>query len=267
MPDWETIELLVTVKAYPVVSDQHGECVCVAGIRTDTPVPSWARLFPVPFRALDSRQRFKKYDIIRLRARRTSADTRPESYRPDANSIRILRHLGTERDWSARRPYVDPLRAPSMCAIQSFQAESGTSLGVFRPRRVLDLVWENAPPRSARQQAKLDQGSLFDSPSVEGLEEIPYKFRYRYQCDDCTGSGSHQQRVLDWEIGQAYRSWRGKYGEAGALRAIRKKWFVEMCSAAKDLHFYVGNIARFPQSFCVLGCFYPPLRTRTAPMF
>jgi hypothetical protein len=154
-----------------------------------------------------------------------------------------------------------------MCAIQSAQLESRTSLGVFRPRRVLDLVCEEAPPRSARQQAKLAQGSLFDSPSAEGLEEIPYKFRYRYQCDDCSGGSSHQQRVLDWEIGQAYRSWRARYGEQGALRAIRKRWLVEMASATKDLHFFVGNIARFPQSFCVLGCFYPPLRTGTAPMF
>ena len=267
MAEWETLELLVTVKAYPVVSDMHGECVCVAGIRTDTPVPAWVRLFPVPFRDLPYPQRFKKYDIVRLRARRTSSDTRPESYLPDANSVRVLGHLDSRRDWSKRRSYVEPLRKPSMCAIQSAQVESAISLGVFRPRRVLDLVWEDAQPRSTRQQAKLDQRSLFDSPSVEGLEEIPYKFRYRYQCEDCAGNDSHQQRVLDWEIGQAYRSWRTKYGEERALRGIRKKWLVEMASSAKDLHFFVGNIARFPRSFCVLGCFYPPLRTSTVPLF
>src|SRR5713226_2623428 len=33
----DRISLLVTVKAYPAISQKYGEVVCVAGIRTDTP--------------------------------------------------------------------------------------------------------------------------------------------------------------------------------------------------------------------------------------
>src|ERR1700674_3007527 len=39
------ISLVVTVKAYPAISRKHGEAVCVAGIRTDTPEPRWVRLW------------------------------------------------------------------------------------------------------------------------------------------------------------------------------------------------------------------------------
>jgi hypothetical protein len=50
--DREQMTILVTVKAYPVLSDAHGECICVAGVRVDDGPSRWVRLFPVPFRDL-----------------------------------------------------------------------------------------------------------------------------------------------------------------------------------------------------------------------
>ncbi|MDQ2710039.1 MAG: hypothetical protein M3Z25_21535 [Actinomycetota bacterium] len=43
----EPMRVLVTVKAYPQPSRSYGETVCVAGVRIDTPTPSWTRLHPV----------------------------------------------------------------------------------------------------------------------------------------------------------------------------------------------------------------------------
>lgn len=54
------------------------------------------------------------------------------------------------------------------------------------------------------------QPDMFE-PSLEALEEIPYRFRYRYTCHDEPGCQGHHQRLLDWELGQSYRSWRDKY--------------------------------------------------------
>jgi hypothetical protein len=62
------MSVLITVKAYPSVSTKYGETVCVAGIRLDTPEPGWVRLFPVAYRDLLVEQRFRKYEIVRLRA-------------------------------------------------------------------------------------------------------------------------------------------------------------------------------------------------------
>jgi hypothetical protein len=66
--DWEQMDLLVLVKAYPSVSMKYGEAVCVAGVRLDAPRPEWVRLFPVGFRDLPAEQQFGKYDVITRRA-------------------------------------------------------------------------------------------------------------------------------------------------------------------------------------------------------
>src|SRR5437879_1598199 len=58
-PDRMSISLVVTVKAYPAISQKHGEAVCVAGIRTDS-APRWVRLWPVYFRDLPFSERFQK---------------------------------------------------------------------------------------------------------------------------------------------------------------------------------------------------------------
>lgn len=65
--------------------------------------------------------------------------------------------------------------------------------------------------------------------------------------------------ILDWEIFEAYRNWKRTYGEAGALEAIKKKWFDQMCNPTKDTHFIVGTDNRF-NKFMVLGVFWPELQ-------
>ncbi len=74
--------MLVTVKAYPTVSQQHGEAVCVAGIRLDVEPHAWVRLFPVPYRDLAGDQQFRKWQVIDLEAQRAATDRRPESFTP-----------------------------------------------------------------------------------------------------------------------------------------------------------------------------------------
>jgi hypothetical protein len=217
----------------------------------------------VPFRDLEHARRFKKYDVITVQAWR-GADTRPESYVLDATSIHVADHLDTARDWEARRMIVEPLLADSMCAVRRRQKEVGTSLAVFRPAVINDLVVGPAKARTARQQAITDQASLL-MPSREALEELPYTFRYHYRCSDpaCPSDG-HKHSVLDWEIGQAYRRWTRQYSEERALRMIREKWLDEIAGPTKDTLFFVGNAHLYPAAFMVLGTFYPPARRQEA---
>ena len=249
----ERVDLLVAVKAYPVRTDGHGEAVCVAGVRLDAGPPHWVRVFPVPFRRLPREQQFAKYDVIRLDLVRGS-DSRPESWEPRADTIEIIGNRGTANAWSARRDLVEPLLVRSMCEVQRTQALDRTSLAVFRPGAVLDWTVEPVPERA-------DAGSQLDmfEPSLQALKDIPFKFRYRYQCadePDCTG---HHQRVLDWELGEAFRKWRGTYGgDEVALDRIRGRWFGDLVAPGRDTMFYVGSIARYPARFCVLGVFWPP---------
>ena len=90
------------------------------------------------------------------------------------------------------------------------------------------------------------------------LEKIPYLFRYHYRClnePDCPG---HNQCIIDWEIGEAYRSWRNDYGSGPLLfEKIKQRWHDEMLRADKDTYLFVGNQHRF-KTFMVLGVFWPP---------
>jgi hypothetical protein len=39
---------------------------------------------------------------------------------------------------------------------------------------------------------------------------------------------------------------------------VREKYLDELCGSDKDTHFFVGNHSRFPNTFMVLGVFWPP---------
>ncbi len=251
----ETIELLVTVKAYPAISTKYGEVVCVAGVRTDTPTPEWVRLFPVAFRDMPFDQRFHKYDVIRVQAERHSGDQRPETYRPNVDTVEVIDHLDAEKGWAKRKPFVDPLVAESMCATLRRQREDGTSLAALRPAEVLDLLIEPDEEDWGGKQAIADQPSLFFM-SKKGLEKIPYVFRYHYRCSD-PGCRGHKQSIIDWELAEAFRSWRYP-SEKVKLEKIRQLWLDKMCRSDRDPIFFVGNAHRFPESFMVLGVFWPP---------
>lgn len=246
----DTAQVLVTVKAYPTRAEGHGEAVCVAGVRLDEDAPRWVRVWPVPFRRLDRAQQFRKYDVVTVDLVEGS-DARPESRRPRADTLRVERHIGTERQWDERRKLVEPLLVSGMCEVQRRQQQDGTSLAAFRPAEILG--WEVQPAGHVDVGQQLD---MFE-PSAEALEDIPWKFRYRYRCAE-PRCPTHKQRLLDWELGQAFRSWRLTYGEEGALEQIAQKWMRQIVGPDRDVVFFVGSIARYPQSFCVLGVFWPP---------
>ena len=75
----EKQRVLITVKTYPTLSRKYGETVCTAGVREDG---TWVRIYPVPFRRLDEKQQYSKYDWVECRLQRNTVDVRPETFRP-----------------------------------------------------------------------------------------------------------------------------------------------------------------------------------------
>jgi hypothetical protein len=253
----ERISLLVNVKAYPAVSEKYGEVVCVAGIRTDTPQPRWARLYPVAFRDLPFARRFKKYQHISLEASTHGSDKRPETYRPNLDTLEVREAVDTKRAWAERRRFVEPLVVDSMCAVLRQQEKDRTSLAAFRPAEVLDLLIDDeADDWNPDKASIVAQPSLF-FPTKHGLEKIPYRFRYRYRCST-SGCRGHLQSMIDWELAESYRSWRERYTESVLLDKIRQRFLEEMCGETKDTVFFVGNQHIHPKAFLVLGVFWPP---------
>lgn len=262
----ESIEFLPLVKAYPALSKTYGEVSCIAGVHVDAPAgPSWIRLYPVPFRALDSDRQFAKYQPIRVEVGTHRGDRRPETRRPNRDSVELIGPpISTKNAWNQRRRFVEPLMAASMCELIRRQRQDGTSLGVFRPALVDDIVIEPADVEQEKVEiarAWAAQGSLLDGLAAEekghqrtALELMPWKFRYHYFCAE-EGCSGHTQSIVDWEIATYYRRIRRHDDWRERLRA---KWIGELCAADRDTAFFVGNMHQYPANFLVLGVWWPP---------
>lgn len=253
--DWVEMELVVTVKAYPTVSQTYREAVCVAGIRVDTPEPEWIRLYPVTFRDLEPEQQFEKWEVIRLLAAKHSTDLRRETWRPDTDSITRVRKVAAGGHWPERRWLLEPLLGPTMCELHRGRkgGGDGPSLGFVPVEEMLSLIVEEAEDWSPEQIALLSQGSLIGKDK-QLLEKPGHSFFYRWLCRE-PGCRGHRQSIVDWELGQAYRRWqRSGYDP---VEAIRGKWGEEICAADRELFLFVGDQHQRPGRFMVLGAFWP----------
>ena len=254
---YERKSILVVVKTYPNPSRSYGETVCCAGVDLET--GRWVRVYPITFRRLA--EQFAKYQTIEcLVSRPRSGDSRPESLRADQDSIRLVGSPipAGARGW-ARRMAMLPEPMQSLEEVRAAQAADGTSLALIRPKAILGLVIEKADPWSEKQKAHLRQQHLnlgqAASNQLRELEQIPFTFSYRFTCDDERCQNPHKLQIIDWEIGESYRQWSKRYG-SGWEAAIRRKY--ERDLAERDLHLVVGNIAKHPQSFVVIGLVRPP---------
>lgn len=253
--------ILVTVKTYPELSKTYGETVCTAGIREDG---TWVRLYPVPFRRMDERERYKLYDWITCPLDKHPGDPRPESYRP-VGEIEVVSHVDTKNNWRDRRELL--LRRAqvhrSLRKIIRAAKELVMSLTVFKPAQVIDFHWEESdrewdPDKLSAMRAIASQPSLFDdqswSKTFSVVEKVPYKFYYEFE--DADGKRS-RMRILEWQLGALYRNCVSmtKGDEDQALAKVRQKYFDEFVNT--DLHLFLGTTLawhqRAPNPWTIVG--------------
>jgi hypothetical protein len=247
---WERRRVLVTVKAYPQLGRKVGESVCVAGV--DLERMDWIRLNPLDFRALDRDRRFAKYQEISVEVTKTATDARPESFTPRLDSIRVVGRPLPAGEARQRRAIVLPLLRDSMCAVIREQRLRGTSLAVFRQEEPPEIV---AQPRDTPDRTLITGQQSLIEPTRSPIEQLPYRFAFRYRCADSSCRG-HDQTNVDWEIGEAFREFRRGYGDTEVLDRIRAKWG-EMWAPDRESYLYTGSMARYPESFLMLGVFWP----------
>lgn len=249
--------VLVTVKAYPAIGKKTGEAVCVAGVRLDGDAPEWIRLFPVRFRELPRDRQFQKYQVISLKLLASPSDRRPESRKPDLDSMRVGKVLPPGRSWATRRAVLEPLLGgTTTCELLAGARELGgsaPSLGLVAAT-VLDLKIETNPAfaRDTDTRAEVDLFGEVRDP----LEHSPVVAKYRYRCAS-EGCPTHLQTLVDWESGRLARRNMG-LGDAEMIRLHRQRFLDEICGPQRDAHFYVGNMHRHPTDFLVLGVWSPP---------
>lgn len=254
----ETAQVLITVKAAPQPSAKYGDTVCIAGIRLTEAGPEWIRLYPVPFRSLDEYTQFSKYEIIEVPVRPAPEDPRAESFKPDRDRIQRVQRLGK---WEDRNTHVGPLIGKwTMCGILRARKASTEfpSLAAVTPAEVSGIDIEPHPGWTEEQQQKLrkdvNQMVLFGQEQNETiLQPPPFQAWYRYTCED-SGCRGHRQGVLDWELVALGRNLSRDSAEL-AMDKIRRKFLDEICSAERGPVFFVGNQAKRPQTYSVLGVY------------
>lgn len=251
-------KVLITVKAAPQPSANHGDTVCVAGLRLTEDGPEWVRLYPIPFRYLEADARFKKYDIVKLKVRPASRDRRPESYTPILDSLAVESHL---EPWKPRHWHVDPLiGAFNTCELyaRAMKGSAGPSLAAVVPtdidRLELRLFDGWTSEQQAKMQAHLRQDTLF-GPKTDRSILVPPRFEghYRYRCA-AKGCKGHRQSLLDWEFTELQRRHSGDT-DASAKAAIQKRFLDQLCAPARGPVFFLGNQLKRPQAFGVLGIY------------
>jgi hypothetical protein len=258
------MEVVVLVKAAPVLTRDLEETMCVAGARLGEDAPQWIRLHPVPFRDLDEEQRFAKYQRVALSVRRPKADRRPESWSPVPNTLMLHETMTTNDQWARRRHLVGQLFEAPMCdLVEANRSGSGPgtpSLAVVRPIEPPVLEITERDPEQLKEWRRRADGvaartSLFDEPEGRKpeFEVVPWRFRYRYRCS-APNCPTHHQTIVDWEV---LALWRRVRNRPNWQDLMRRKFEIQLW-AGRDTVLFVGNQEQRPASFLVLGTFWPP---------
>jgi hypothetical protein len=119
----------ILVKAFPQHSHKYEETVCCAGI---TDAGRLIRLFPITYRRLAPEHQFDRFDLIEATLTKATSDPRPESFRVDHDSIRVIERGGKLSDESKVKLW-QPHIAPSLEALQHENRSTGRSLGIIEP--------------------------------------------------------------------------------------------------------------------------------------
>lgn len=252
------IDVMILVKATPQPSKTYGDTVCVAGLALNP--ARWVRLYPVPFRYIPKGSQFPKYAIVNVKVRSAGSDTRHESLKIDAESIKVIAEAKTK---ATRAAYLFDLPDLSTCEVlRRVKADiHASSLAKVRPVDADDLTFSEHGPWSAKQQANLEQfirtAALFGPADRSLLIPPRWKVQLRYRCSD-RGCPGHKQRILDWEL-TAFQNRLREPTDEERKAAIRRNFLERPFGGSKDSQIFIGNqenpVVR--DRFTVLGMFYP----------
>lgn len=260
-------KVLISVKTYPALSGKYHELVCTAGFLEDG---SWIRIYPVPFRFIDYKNQYKKWEWIEIDLKRNVRDFRPESFRPVniENQIKCIGKVGTDNYWQERKMFVLKNVYTNMTTLINKSKSDDTSLAVFKPTKIIDFIIEKTDREWDEKKLKkiyadMQQGNLFepDKSQIKDLvKKVPYKFSYKFLSED---GKKRCLMIEDWEIGALYWNCLKEVNgdENAACNLVRDKYFTEFLRD-KDIYFFLGTTFQHHKTsldpFVIIGVFYPP---------
>ncbi len=248
-------KLLILTKTYPLPSADYIEHVCVVAVNENGEL---RRLYPIPYRLLDTDKQFERWQWISARIERSS-DQRPESHNIDCDTIKILSTIPPKDAWNERLQVIDPHLVPNFSALEARRQQTKQSIGVIKPQNIsLKITPQEPPDWTAKELQNLQKQGLFHNNCVKNrpiLRKVPYQFRYDYECATDAGIERFSHLVTDWEVGALYWNCVANYRDRWE-KYVRMKLEDEF--RTKDLRFLMGTIHRFPNEWLIVGLIYPP---------
>ena len=220
------------------------------------------RLRPVPMRYMETDQRFKKFQMIEVKTQPDGSDPRPESLKIDPHSIQLGEVITNHE---VRRSYLEnsPHLIRSVEALKDKQAADGTSLGIIKPKDILDCALEFRPESDRadwmrQEQARLAQDKLFGDP-VKPLDFPEARFMVEWTCDDET-CPNHRMGILQWGIHELYRKLKDDEDcEAKMLNAMQK----QLDQWERDVYLFLGNFRAILYNFGLMDSYSAPVSNST----
>ena len=247
--DWQAARILIVGKNYPALSKTYAEVTCTGGILEED--HRLVRLHPISSLMLEDEQRFKTFQWIRARIRKSPDDSRPETYRVDLPSIRVEKLIPAS-DMPARRQAIEACTArfASVEELQERQRQAGVSLGIVRPRRITGVrVRRRSEQEIAdwveKEAALRAQGVLFADVKPRRLDPPKAEFLVSWECDvpSCAG---HEMALHQWGIHQLWRKLeRDPRVEDKVEHAMRR----HLDQSRHDVDLFLGNYSYRPQQF------------------
>ncbi|PKL28539.1 MAG: hypothetical protein CVV46_06075 [Spirochaetae bacterium HGW-Spirochaetae-2] len=263
----EKKKILITVKTYPIPANKYIETVCTAGITEDG---DWIRIYPIKFRMLEQEKQFKKYEWIEVEVEKRSGklDRRPESYRCNIDSLKIVGKVETGGvHWPFRRDLClkNVYKSMKLLLVDADPKGTCTSLAVFKPKKIKEFTISSIDTKKldSKKEAILErlslQQDLFsnDIPAYWKMaRSIPYRFGYKFLDEE---DNEYDLMIEDWEIATLFLRYASS--PTVALEKVRQKYFDDFAKK-KDVYFFVGtrmehHLKGYPNFFSIIGVFPP----------
>ena len=190
------IVLMVNCKTYPAVSKKYTETVCTGGVQ---PNGEFVRLYPVPFRFLDTKEQYGRWDVIRVQVYRDTNDDRRESWHLEPGTlIECIDKITTDRQkWEWMKPTVHH-------STEAMNAQDITNGCVqIEP---IELYYKDDPKEwTDSQKEAIAQGDLFATKEQMAslADRVPWQFRLKYR--EANSGREGDCKVLAWSYYQGLR--------------------------------------------------------------
>jgi hypothetical protein len=99
---WAQKRLLIWGKTYPEFSAKYYETVCTGAVDGDT--GKLVRIYPITLRY--AKNPFEMYSWVEAKIERNTSDPRPESFKIEQDSIKVVGRIDTKDGWVERSKWI-----------------------------------------------------------------------------------------------------------------------------------------------------------------